>query len=155
MFNYEHIIQLVCDVLSVSLLFLLSLCFTLTSLGLFQQYSQAFLACLGLYESWWESCTDAEVSVSLLPQLASARASGFHVVRGLFFNPFLCQVSNSAEHLKIISFNMTCRECYSIIFVSSVLKKLVCIWNGELDKQYSLEEGTECAAHVYPPCHVC
>lgn len=76
------------------------------------------------------------------------------IATGLFFSTCLCQVSNSTEHLKIISFYMTCRECYSIIFVSNVLKKLTHIWNGELDKQHSLE-WTECAAHAYPPCHVC
>lgn len=100
--------------------------------------------CWGLYQPFATVNKSESFSFSCLQGVA----------QGFFFSSYLCQVPNSTEHLKIISFNTTYRECYSIIFGSSVLKKLTHIWNGELDKQCSLE-GTECAAHGYPPCHVC
>lgn len=96
--------------------------------------------------------------------VSGSESLSFSCLQGILQGCFLVLVSvrsqtehlnwASTEHQKIISFYMTCRECYSIIFVSSVLKKLTQIWNGELDKQHSLE-GTEHAAHVYPTCHVC
>lgn len=109
------------------------------------------LACMEQHESWDKSCSNAEVLASLLPQFAGARAYDFHFCKELlgvlifFFNPSICQVPNSTGHLKMISFSVTHRECYSIVLFLLFWKKLTCLkWEMRQTVKLRWRNRTRC-----------